>query len=85
MAEKIFDPFTELFSSAPVHSRIPPGMATNETWMLHGRKAIPKSQPAAFFRPDDFVPEPFGYQVGIPLNRFDQTRAYNPTPATVAA
>jgi hypothetical protein len=70
---------------APVRGRIPPGMATNETWMLHGRRAVPRSLPAAFFRPQDFTPEPFGYQEGIPLYRFDQTRAYTPTPATVAA
>lgn len=53
--------------------------------MLHGRKAIPKSQPAAFFKPDEFIPEPFGHQQGIPLYRYDQTRSYNPKPETIAA
>jgi hypothetical protein len=53
--------------------------------MLHRRKAVPRSLPAAFFRPQDFTPEPFGYQEGIPLYRFDQTRAYHPRPETVAA
>src|SRR5215468_6271496 len=62
----------KLFFETSVHSRIPPAMATNETWMLHGRKAIPKSRPAALFRPDDFVPEPFGFQLGIPLYRDNQ-------------
>jgi hypothetical protein len=71
--------------AAPVHTRIPPGVATNETWMRHGRKAIPHGRPAAFFRPEDFTPEPFGYPQGIPLYRHDQTRAYAPRPATVAA
>jgi hypothetical protein len=80
--------FPDLLSeeiTAPIHHRIPPGMATNETWMRQGRKAIPKSQPAAFFRPDNFTPEPWGYQQGIPVYRFDQTRSYTPKPAAVAA
>jgi hypothetical protein len=64
---------------------IPPGMSTNETWMLHRRKALPGAQPVAYFRPEDFVPEPFGSQCGIPLYRFDQTRDYHPRPETVAA
>ena len=59
---------------------------TNETWMrAHGRKAVPGSQPVAFFRPDDFTPERFGYQQGVPLYRHEQTRTYTPKPATVAA
>ena len=39
----------------------------------------------AFFRPDDFTPERFGYQQGVPLYRHEQTRTYTPKPATVAA
>ena len=85
MTHVFFDSLGDFFSTVPVHSRIPPGMAANETWMLHGRKAIPKSTPAGFFRPDNFAPEPFGYQQGIPLYRYDQTKAYTPQPATVAA
>jgi hypothetical protein len=76
--------FADVFAP-PVHPRIPPGMATNETWMLRGRKVIPKSRPAGFFQPDDFAPEPFGYQLGIPLYRFEQTREYHPRPETLAA
>ena len=53
--------------------------------MLRCRKAIPKTPPAGYFGPEDFVPEPFGYEEGIPLYRFDQTRNYNPKPATIAA
>jgi hypothetical protein len=64
---------------------ITPGLCTNETWMLQRRKAIPGVQPAAYFRPEDFVPEPFGCPHGIPLYRLDQTRPYDPTPATVAS
>jgi hypothetical protein len=78
-------PLEEFFPATPVYARIPPGMATNETWMLYGRKAIAKSPPVAFFRPQDFSPEPFGYQQGIPLYRYDQTRSYHPQPETVAA
>src|SRR5437899_1741520 len=65
--------------------QIPPGMATNESWRLSRHKVIPRSQPVAYFRPDDFVPERFGYQEGVPLFRRDQTRAYNPKPHTIAA
>lgn len=64
---------------------IPAGIATNETWRLQRHKVISKSQPAAFFRPDDFVPERFGYKEGIPLYRRDQTNPYTPKPHTVAA
>jgi hypothetical protein len=82
----VFSHLLDDFSpAATVHSRIPPGLATNETWMRHGRKAIPHSRPAAFFRPEDFTPEPFGHPQGIPLYRHDQTKAYAPNPATVAA
>jgi hypothetical protein len=84
MLSEILNPFTEFVAIARIHSRIPPGLATNETWMLHSRKAIPKSQPAAFFKPDDFVPERFGYEQGIPLYKYDQTQAYTPKPATIA-
>lgn len=79
------DPLPENSFLAPVHDRIPPGLATNECWMLHRRRAVPKSTPVAFFRPDNFVPEPYGFDEGIPLYRFDQTRDYAPTPATIAA
>jgi hypothetical protein len=75
----------EICNPVPVFQRIPSGLSTNETWMLHRRKAIPKSTPAAFFRPDDFTPEPFGNQQGIPLYRYDQTNAYHPRPETIAA
>ena len=71
-------------TAVPIYNTIPAGLATNETWMLRSRKAIPKTLPAGYFRPEDFVPEPFGYQEGIPLYRFDQTRNYNPKPATIA-
>ena len=53
--------------------------------MLRGRKAIPKTPPAGYFRPEDFVPEPFGFHEGIPLYRLDQTKNYSPKPATIAA
>src|SRR3954451_23516341 len=66
------------------YRQIPPGLCTNETWMTHRRKALPGVQPAAYFRPDDFAPEPFGPPDGIPLYRHDQTRAYDPRPETVA-
>ncbi len=64
---------------------IPPGMSTNETWMCHRRKALPGAKPVAHFCPEDYVPEPFGSACGIPLYGYDQTRAYQPRPATVAA
>src|SRR5437870_3957975 len=64
---------------------IPPGVSTSESWRLNRRKAIPKSPPVAFFRPDDFVPERFGYEEGIPLYRLDQTKPYTPQPHTLAA
>ena len=85
---KTFDESFPALSSTTavvVHNTIPAGLATNETWMLRGRKAIPKTLPAGYFRPEDFVPEPFGYQEGIPLYGFDKTRNYNPKPATIAA
>jgi len=62
------------------YRQIPSGMATNETWRLQRRKAIPRSQPVAFFRPDDFVPERFGYDEGIPLYRLDQTKQTQDPP-----
>jgi hypothetical protein len=62
---------------------IPPGLATNEVWMLDRRKAIPRVEPAAYFRPDDFIPE-YGSELGIPLYPLHQTRPYNPTPFTIA-
>ena len=77
----VFSPKLHPWGAVPVYNTIPAGMATNETWMLRGRKAIPKTPPAGYFRPDDFVPERFGYQEGIPLYRRDQTRHYNPKPA----
>jgi hypothetical protein len=46
--------------AAPIFGTIPAGMATNETWMLRGRKAIPKTLSAGYFRPEDFVPDRFG-------------------------
>ena len=67
----------KLFSMiCPVYDRIPAGMRHTETWKLNHRKVIPKSQPVAYFRPDDFVPEPFGHQQGIPLYRVAQTKSY---------
>jgi hypothetical protein len=70
---------------APIYTeRIPRELATNETWMLHGRKARPRVRPAAYFRPPDYVPE-YGPDLGIPLYRYDQTRAYHPTPPTLAS
>jgi hypothetical protein len=72
-------------SAILVYKSIPAGLATNETWMLRGRKAVPKTPPAGYFHPEDFVPERFGYEEGIPLYGFDQTRSYNPKPATIAA
>ena len=74
MEATIFDTFRQ----------IPPGIATGESWMRNRRKVISKSQPAAFFRPDDFVPEHFGYDQGIPLYTRDQTKDYNPKPHTIA-
>jgi hypothetical protein len=71
--------------SPEIHRRIPTGLATNETWMLKGRKRVPGAKPAAYFRPDDFAPEPFGSPHGIPLYRKDQTKDYHPRPETVAA
>ncbi len=65
--------------------QIPHGIATGETWRLQRHKVIPRSQPVAFFRPEDFVPERFGYDEGIPLYRRDQTRAYTPKPHTLSA
>ena len=53
--------------------------------MLHGRRKIAKSKPAAYFKPKGFCPEHFGCQQGIPLYRYDKTRAYNPRPETIAA
>ena len=70
---------------APIYTeRIPRELATNETWMLHRRKAIPRVRPAAYFRPPDYVPE-YGPDLGIPLYRYDQTREYRPRPPTVAS
>src|SRR5262249_50515375 len=66
------------------YQRIPPGLATNEGWMLGRRKAIPGTKPTAYFRPDDFVPE-FGPDLGIPLYSHQQTRPYYPRPETVAS
>jgi hypothetical protein len=60
-------------------------LATNETWKRYGRKAIPKSKPAAYFKPEDFTPEHFASQQGIPLYRYEQTKAYHPRPETIAA
>jgi hypothetical protein len=85
MAAKNLTWLADFLPGAPVHDHVPPGLSTGETWMLHRRKALPQSRSAAFFRPEDFVPEPFGYRQGIPLYRFDQTRNYNPRPETVAA
>ena len=59
---------------APIYTeRIPRELATNETWMLHGRKARPRVRPAAYFRPPDYVAE-YGPDLGIPLYRYDQVR-----------
>jgi hypothetical protein len=63
---------------------IPPGLASNESWMRHRRKAIPGAKPTAYFRPEDFVPE-FGPDLGIPLYSRQQTRSYNPRPETIAS
>ena len=68
----------------PTFRVIPLGYCTNETWMLHGRKAKPRTKVAAYFRPEDFVPEPFGCPHGVPLYRFDQTKEYHPTSPTIA-
>src|SRR5277367_4601404 len=62
---------------------IPPGLATNELWMLDRRKAIPHAETGAYFRPADFIPE-YGSEFGIPLYTREQTRPYNPTPFTIA-
>ena len=71
---------------APIYTeRIPRELATNETWMLHGRKARPRVRPAAYFRPPDYVPEFRGSDLGIPLYQYDQTREYHPRPPTVAS
>lgn len=67
------------------YRQIPAGFGTGESWRLHRRKVISKSQPVAFFRPEDFVPERFGYEEGIPLYRLDQTKPYTPRPHTLAA
>lgn len=75
MDQKIFEDFRS----------IPPGMATNESWRLSRHKVVPNSQPVAFFRPEDFVPERFGYEEGIPLYRLDQTKPYTPKAHTLAA
>src|SRR5437870_586108 len=64
---------------------VPSGMATSESWRLQGRNVIPRSRPVAIFRPDDFVPEHFGCQEGIPLYRREQTTQFTPQPHTVAA
>src|SRR5262249_56124408 len=70
---------------APIYTeRIPCELTTNETWMLHGRKARPRVQPAAYFRPPDYVPE-YGPDLGIPLYTHDQTREYHPRPPTLAS
>ena len=70
---------------APVYTeRIPRELATNETWMLHGRKARPRVRPAAYFRPPGYEPE-YGPDLGIPLYRHEQTREYHPTPPTLAS
>ena len=71
---------------APIYTeRIPRELATNETWMLHGRKARPRVRPAAYFRPPGYEPEFRGSDLGIPLYMYDQTREYHPTPPTVAS
>src|SRR5689334_8308782 len=75
MDQKIFEDFRT----------IPPDLSTGETWRLHRRKVIAKSTPVAFVRPDDFVPERFGHEEGIPLYRLDQTKPYTPRPHTLAA
>src|SRR3954447_4514997 len=62
---------------------VAPGLATNEVWMLERRKAICRREPAADFRPDDFIPE-YGSEHGIPLYAMHQARSYHPTPFTVA-
>jgi hypothetical protein len=54
-------------------------------WMLCGRKAIPGTQPAAYFRPDDYEPEFINAQNGIPLYRQEQTKDYHPRPWTSAS
>ena len=60
---------------APIYTeRIPRELATNETWMLHGRKARPRVRPAAYFRPPGYEPEFRGSDFGIPLYRYDQVR-----------
>ncbi len=64
---------------------IPPGISTSESWRLSRRKVISRSEPVAFFRPEDFVPERFGYEEGIPLYRLEQTTHYTPKPHTIAA
>lgn len=75
MDKKIFDDYRT----------IPPGIGTGESWRLRRRKVVAKSPPVAFFRPEDFIPERFGYREGIPLYRLDQTKPYTPQPHTIAA
>src|SRR5215470_15085567 len=71
---------------APIYTgRIPPELATNETWMLHGRKARPRVRPDAYFRPPGYVAEFRGSDLGIPLYTYEQTRDYRPRPPTVAS
>jgi hypothetical protein len=69
----------------PILSYIPYGLRTNETWKLYGRKAIPGTPPAAYFRPPDYEPEFLNAQNGIPLYRHDQTKDYHPRPETIAS
>src|SRR6516165_6740814 len=71
---------------APIYTeRIPRELATNETWMLHARKARPRVRPAAYFRPPGYEPEFRGSDLGIPLYRYEQTRPYHATPPTLAS
>src|SRR5215470_1615867 len=71
---------------APIYTeRIPPELATNETWMLDRRKARPRVRPAAFFRPPGYEPEFRGSDLGIPLYTHDQTQPYHATPPTLAS
>jgi len=66
------------------YAKIPAGLATNETWMLSRRKAIPGTKPIAYFRPEDYLPE-FGPDLGIPLYSHQQTRPYSPRQETIAS
>src|SRR5262245_42899845 len=60
---------------APTYTeRIPRELATNETWMLHRRKARPRVRPDAYFRPPGYEPEFRGSDLDMGCRGWQQLR-----------